>query len=114
MVAGIILAMFSQITGINAIMYYAPEIFKSTGDGSDSALLQTILVGVVNFLFTIVAIKYVDKVGRKSLLLVGSAGMTICLALIGGAFYLDLAKGYLVLDFNFGIHRLFRTFTRTI
>lgn len=97
LIVGVILAMFSQITGINAIMYYAPEIFKSTGDGSDSALLQTILVGVVNFLFTIVAIKYVDKVGRKGLLLAGSAGMTICLALIGGAFFLDLAKGYLVL-----------------
>ena len=97
LVAGIFLAMFSQITGINAIMYYAPEIFKSTGDGSDSALLQTILVGVVNFLFTLVAIKYVDKLGRKVLLLAGSAGMTLCLALIGGAFYLGLAKGYLVL-----------------
>jgi len=52
---------------------------------------------VVNFLFTLVAIKYVDKLGRKVLLLAGSAGMTLCLALIGGAFYLGLAKGYLVL-----------------
>lgn len=94
---GIVLAMFSQITGINAIMYYAPEIFKSTGDGSDSALFQTVLVGIVNFLFTIVAIKYVDQAGRKKLLLAGSAGMAVCLAIIGGAFYLDLAKGYLVL-----------------
>jgi SP family arabinose:H+ symporter-like MFS transporter len=85
------------VTGINAIMYYAPEIFKSTGDGSDSALLQTILVGVVNVLFTIVAIKYVDKAGRKGLLMAGSAGMAICLAIIGGAFYMDALKGYLVL-----------------
>lgn len=94
---GVLLAMFSQVTGINAIMYYAPEIFKSTGQGSDSALLQTILVGIVNFLFTIVAILYVDKAGRKMLLLAGSGGMTICLALVGGTFYWGVAQGYLVL-----------------
>jgi len=97
LVIGVVLSMFSQITGINAIMYYAPEIFKSTGDGSSSALLQTILVGVVNLLFTIVAIKYVDRLGRKGLLLAGSLGMAVCLAIIGAAFYFGLAKGYLVL-----------------
>lgn len=97
LVIGIILSIFSQVTGINAIMYYAPEIFKSTGDGSGSALLQTVLVGIINVLFTIVAIKYADKAGRKSLLMAGAAGMAICLAIIGGAFYLDAVKGYLVL-----------------
>lgn len=96
---GGVLAIFSQVTGINAIMYYAPEIFKSTGDGSDSALLQTVLVGVVNLLFTFVAIKYVDQAGRKKLLLAGSAGMAICLAVVGMVFYLGMAKGYLVLVF---------------
>lgn len=97
LIIGIILSIVSQVTGINAIMYYAPEIFKSTGDGSGSALLQTILVGVVNLLFTIVAIKYVDRAGRKGLLMAGSAGMAICLAIIGMAFYMDAVKGYLVL-----------------
>jgi MFS transporter, SP family, arabinose:H+ symporter len=99
MLIGGMLAIFSQITGINAIMYYAPEIFKSTGDGSDSALLQTVLVGVVNLLFTFVAIKYVDQAGRKKLLMAGSAGMAICLAVVGLVFYLGMAKGYLVLVF---------------
>ena len=94
---GIILSIFSQVTGINAIMYYAPEIFKSTGDGSGSALMQTVLVGVINVLFTLVAIKYADKAGRKKLLLGGSAGMAICLAIIGGAFYMEAVEGYLVL-----------------
>lgn len=94
---GILLSIFSQVTGINAIMYYAPEIFKSTGDGSSSALLQTILVGVVNVLFTIVAIKYVDKAGRKKLLMIGTAGMAICLAIIGSAFFMGAVKGYLIL-----------------
>ena len=97
LIIGIILSILSQVTGINAIMYYAPEIFKSTGDGSSSALLQTILVGVVNLLFTLVAIKYVDKAGRKGLLLAGSAGMAICLAIVGFAFYFEAVKGYLVL-----------------
>lgn len=94
---GVILCIFSQVTGINAIMYYAPEIFKSTGDGTGSSLMQTVLVGIINVLFTLVAIKYVDSWGRRTLLLVGCAGMALCLAIVGGAFYFDLAKGYLVL-----------------
>src|ERR1035437_76650 len=81
---GIILCIFSQVTGINAIMYYAPEIFKSTGDASGSALMQTVLVGVINVLFTLVAIKYVDRWGRRILLLIGCAGMAVCLAIVGG------------------------------
>ncbi|MBS1737087.1 MAG: sugar porter family MFS transporter [Bacteroidetes bacterium] len=97
LIIGIILSILSQITGINAIMYYAPEIFKSTGDGSGSALFQTILVGVVNLLFTLVAIKYVDKAGRKGLLLAGSFGMAICLAIVGFAFYFEAVRGYIVL-----------------
>jgi SP family arabinose:H+ symporter-like MFS transporter len=99
LIIGGILAVFSQITGINAIMYYAPEIFKSAGSGANSALIQTVLVGVVNFLFTLVAIKYVDQAGRKKLLLAGSAGMAICLAAIGSVFYLGASSGYLVLIF---------------
>lgn len=94
---GIILCIFSQVTGINAIMYYAPEIFKSTGDGSGSALMQTVLVGTINVLFTLVAIKYVDRWGRRTLLLIGCAGMAFCLAVVGGAFYFGFAQGYLVL-----------------
>ena len=78
-------------------MYYAPEIFKSTGDGTGSALMQTVLVGVINVLFTLVAIKYVDNWGRRVLLLVGTAGMALCLAIVGAAFHFDMAKGYLVL-----------------
>ena len=97
MIIGIVLAIFSQVTGINAIMYYAPEIFKSTGDGSGSALMQTVLVGIINVAFTLVAIKYVDKLGRKKLLLIGVMGMIICLLVVGAAFYFNMQKGYLVL-----------------
>lgn len=94
---GIVLCIFSQVTGINAIMYYAPEIFKSTGDASSSALMQTVLVGVINLLFTLVAIKYVDKWGRRTLLLIGAGGMAVCLAIVGSAFHFGFAQGYLVL-----------------
>ncbi len=97
LIIGIILAIFSQITGINAIMYYAPEIFKSTGSGSDSSMMQTVLVGIINLIATLVAIKYVDKLGRKVLLLVGSAGMFVCLAIVGGAFYFGMQEGNIVL-----------------
>ncbi|AQX86981.1 sugar porter family MFS transporter [Elizabethkingia bruuniana] len=96
LITGIFLAVFSQFTGINAIMYYAPEIFKSTGTGTDSAFIQTILVGVINVAFTLVAIKYVDSWGRKKLLLSGISGMTICLFIVGLAFYTQ-QQGYLVL-----------------
>ncbi|MHA4809599.1 sugar porter family MFS transporter [Flavitalea flava] len=97
LIIGIILAVLSQVTGINAIMYYAPEIFKSGGDGSSSALLQTVLVGAINVLFTVVAIKYVDQWGRKTLLLIGSAGMAICLGLVGLAFHYQFHQGPLIL-----------------
>ncbi|WP_407531963.1 sugar porter family MFS transporter [Elizabethkingia meningoseptica] len=93
---GILLAIFSQATGINAIMYYAPEIFKSAGAGSGLALTQTIFVGTINLLFTFVAIKYVDKWGRKALLLYGITGMSICLIIIGYVFHAQ-QKGYLIL-----------------
>lgn len=96
LVIGILLAIFSQITGINAIMYYAPEIFKSTGVGSDSAFMQTVLVGIINVAFTFVAIRFVDTWGRKKLLLLGISGMAICLFIIGFAFYMQ-QQGYLIL-----------------
>lgn len=97
LIIGVVLSVFSQVTGINVIMYYAPEIFKATGDGSSSALLQTILVGGINVLMTVVAIKYVDKLGRKKLLLIGAAGMAVCLGCIGFAFYSEMQAGYWVL-----------------
>jgi MFS transporter, SP family, arabinose:H+ symporter len=96
---GIILAVFQQITGINTIMYYAPVIFQKTGLGTDTALLQTIAVGGINFLFTLVAIKYIDSIGRKPLLIYGATGMTVALAGLSIAFFLERFEGYLVLFF---------------
>lgn len=99
LIVGVGLAILQQVTGINAIMYYAPEIFKQTGAGTNASLVQTILVGLINFLFTILAIWLIDKVGRKPLLLGGSALMTVSLFVIGMQFHSGEPSGPLVLIF---------------
>ena len=81
------LAFFQQITGINAIFYYAPTIFEQAGGSTDSSLLQAIVVGLTNLTFTFVAIYLIDRLGRKPLLLIGTGMMTIALGLASFAFY---------------------------
>jgi SP family arabinose:H+ symporter-like MFS transporter len=102
LLVGVVLAMFSQITGINAIIYYAPEIFKSIGFGAESAFLQTVLIGVINTIFTFVAIWLIDRAGRKTLLLWGVTGMAICLLCIGLCFYYNVTQGPWLLIFILG------------
>ena len=99
MIVGIVLALFSQITGINAIIYYAPEIFKTAGFGVQSALAQTVILGLVNTAFTFVAIFLIDKLGRKKLLLYGVTGMMLSLFAIGLCYYLKLSGGPWLLIF---------------
>lgn len=84
---GIVLAVLQQITGINVFLYFAPEIFKRMGSGVNAALLQTVVVGAVNILFTVIAIRTVDRWGRKPLMLVGSIGMGGTLLGMGAAAY---------------------------
>ncbi len=103
MIIGIFLALFSQITGINAIMYYAPEILKGAGFGVDSALMQTVIIGVINTIFTFVAIKYIDKLGRRTLLIWGVSGMIVCLLGIGILFQMGLTSGPWLLADSMGL-----------
>ena len=86
----VVLAVFQQITGINAILYYAPRIFEGAGFARMSAIGQSAIVGLVNMLFTIVAIVLADKVGRRPLLLVATGGMGVSLLLLGAAFKFPL------------------------
>ncbi|NDO83985.1 arabinose-proton symporter [Citrobacter sp. NCU1] len=97
LIVGIIVAMLQQITGINAVMYYAPEIFRQTGAGASGSLTQTIMVGLVNLIFTALSLWLVDKLGRKVLLLAGSFFMTVSLAIIGFAFHTGRTDGPIVL-----------------
>ncbi|WP_181347401.1 D-xylose transporter XylE [Thalassobacillus sp. CUG 92003] len=76
-VVGILLSVFQQFVGINVALYYAPRIFESMGAARDASMFQTIIMGLVNVIFTVIAILTVDKFGRKPLLIIGSIGMTI-------------------------------------
>lgn len=89
LVIGIVLAVLQQVTGINVFLYFGTEIFKKMGSETNAALLQTVVVGAVNLTFTIVAIWTVDRLGRKPLMMIGSAGMGISLAAMGLAAYLQ-------------------------
>lgn len=87
MLIAIVLMACSQFCGINAIMYYSTEIFESAGGGKDAAFTSTVWVGVINLLFTFVAIALVDKAGRRPLLLIGTAIQVIALGLVGWMFH---------------------------
>ena len=101
LVIGLALAVLQQVTGINVMLYYGPEIFKRTGVETNQALLWTVLVGAINLSFTVVAIWTVDRLGRKPLMILGAAGMGLTLVALGLAFYLQ-AAGTWVLVFVLG------------
>lgn len=81
------IAMFNQLSGINAIWYYAPHIFKMAGAGTESAMLQTILLGGINIVLTMLALAVIDKLGRKKLMIIGSIGYLVSLCTVAWAFY---------------------------
>ncbi|MDQ3395158.1 MAG: sugar porter family MFS transporter [Bacteroidota bacterium] len=83
----ILFAFFNQVSGINAIIYYAPRIFELAGLGKSSALLSSAGVGLVNFIFTLLAMFYIDKFGRRTLMFIGTLGLIVSLALVSHAFY---------------------------
>lgn len=82
----VLLAMFNQLSGINAILYYAPRIFEMAGFSKADAYLQPVYIGGANLLFTLLALTVIDKFGRKTLLLVGCAGLIVFLGLTANAF----------------------------
>lgn len=94
---GILLPLFSQFSGINAIIYYGPRILNDAGLSINDALVSQIVVGVAIVLFTFIAIWKVDQMGRRILYLVGTAGATISLFLTGLCFYVEVNAGILLL-----------------
>lgn len=97
LVIGIVLAILQQVTGINVFLYYAPEIFKAMGTGTNTALLQTVVVGAVNLLFTIIAIWTVDRLGRKPLMIIGSTAMGISLVAMGFAAFYQKTEAWILI-----------------
>lgn len=87
-IVGILLSVFQQFVGINVVLYYAPRIFESMGVAKDASMLQTVVMGLVNVVFTVLAILTVDKWGRKPLLITGSVGMAV------GMFALSVMSHY--------------------
>lgn len=87
MVIGISVAILQQITGINAVFFYAPMIFEQSGIGTDASFMQAILVGLTNLFFTVMAILLIDKLGRKPLLSIGLTGIAVCMFLLAYGFY---------------------------
>lgn len=92
----ILFAFFNQVSGINAIIYYAPRIFEMTGLGKSTSLLSTLGLGIVNLLFTMLAIFFIDTMGRRKLMLIGSFGLILTLGLVSYSFYTKSFSGYYV------------------
>lgn len=83
---GLSVAILQQITGINSVFFYAPMIFEQSGIGTDASFLQAILVGLVNLVFTLLAILTIDRLGRRPLLVFGLAGIAVCMLVLSYGF----------------------------
>jgi sugar porter (SP) family MFS transporter len=88
-------ATFNQFTGINALTYYTAAIFGMAGAARASSLLQSVIIGFTQLVFTVIAMSVIDHFGRRKLLIVGAVGLAVCLATVAGAFYIDeqIARG---------------------
>ena len=86
LVIGVLVAILQQITGINSVFFYAPMIFEQSGIGTDASFLQAVLVGLVNLVFTVLAILFIDRLGRRPLLGIGLTGIAACMLLLSYGF----------------------------
>jgi len=86
LVIGVSVAILQQVTGINAVFFYAPMIFEQSGIGTDASFMQAVLVGLVNLVFTVLAIAFIDRVGRRPLLIAGLSGIAVCMLLLSYSF----------------------------
>jgi sugar porter (SP) family MFS transporter len=91
-----LVAFFNQWSGINFILYFAPEFLEQAGLASEESLLNSIAIGGTNLLFTFLGLYLIDKLGRKTLLIIGSIGYIISLALVSYAFYAEASPGFLM------------------
>lgn len=92
------IAFFNQLSGINFVLYYAPEILERAGLASQDSLFSSISLGVINLIFTYMGVTLIDRLGRKQLMIIGSLGYIISLTMVGWCFY-STANSYLLLSF---------------
>ncbi len=92
----ILIAFFNQMSGINFTLYYAPEILERAGLASKESLMNSISLGIVNLIFTMLAIYLIDRLGRKQLLLWGAVGYIVSLVMVSWAFYTGASSGFLL------------------
>lgn len=92
------IAFFNQLSGINFVLYYAPEILERSGLATQESLFGSISIGVVNLIFTIIGIRLIDKLGRRQLIKIGSIGYIVSLTMVGWSFFSD-ANSILLLTF---------------
>ncbi|MDD4991206.1 MAG: sugar porter family MFS transporter [Paludibacter sp.] len=97
LIIGVVLAVFQQWCGINVIFNYAQEIFMSAGFGVSDVLLNIVITGIMNVIFTVLAMYFVDKWGRKALLLLGAFGLTLIYALMGSVYYFHISGSFLLI-----------------
>ena len=95
---GLAIGFFNQLTGIAVVMIYSSDIFRAAGFSTESAIMQTVVVGVTNLVFTVLAMFFIDGLGRKKMLLIGSVGMSLFLAVFSYIFFYDI-KGLMPLVF---------------
>lgn len=98
----LLIATFNQLSGINAILYYAPRLLEKSGVFREGAMLQSIIIGLTNLTFSMIGLVLIDKVGRKTLLGLGAIGMVVCQAMVARGFALEAFNGYYMLLFLMG------------
>ncbi|MEZ0487422.1 sugar porter family MFS transporter [Fibrella aquatica] len=98
----VLFAVFNQVSGINAIIYYAPRIFEMTGLGKSSSLLSSAGIGLINLIFTLISMNLIDRYGRRTLMKIGSVGLIVTLGLVARAFYTEDFSGMTVPFLLFG------------
>ena len=93
---GFMIALFNQLSGINFVLYYAPQILEQAGLGGAESLFNSIAIGIVNLVFTLIGVRLIDKLGRKQLIIIGSIGYIVSLVMVGLCFQMELSPTLLL------------------
>lgn len=93
---GFLIAFFNQLSGINFVLYYAPQILEQAGLGGEESLFNSIAIGIVNLVFTLIGVRLIDRLGRRQLIIIGSVGYIISLLMVGYCFYSDASPTMLL------------------